>query len=80
MTTTMTIRLDHKLKQQLDQLAKATSRSKSFLAVEALREFVELNQWQIQEITDALKEADDGDFASEAEVNKVFSKWSVNAG
>ena len=80
MTTTMTIRLDHKLKQQLDQLAKATSRSKSFLAVEALRDFVENNQWQIQEITDALKEADDGDFASEAEVNKVFSKWSVNAG
>jgi RHH-type rel operon transcriptional repressor/antitoxin RelB len=80
MTTTMTIRLDHKLKQQLDQLAKATSRSKSFLAVEALRDFVDNNQWQIQEITDALKEADDGDFASEAEVNKVFSKWSVNAG
>ena len=80
MTTTMTIRLDHKLKQQLDQLAKATSRSKSFLAVEALRDFVDNNQWQIQEITDALKEADDGDFASEAEVNRVFSKWSVNAG
>ena len=80
MTTTITIRLDHKLKQQLDQLAKATSRSKSFLAVEALRDFVDNNQWQIQEITDALKEADDGDFASEAEVNKVFSKWSVNAG
>ena len=80
MTTTMTIRLDHKLKQQLDQLAKATSRSKSFLAVEALRDFVDNNQWQIQEITDALKEADDGDFASEAEVKKVFSKWSVNAG
>ena len=80
MTTTMTIRLDHKLKQQLDQLAKATNRSKSFLAVEALRDFVDNNQWQIQEITDALKEADDGDFASEAEVNKVFSKWSVNAG
>ena len=80
MTTTMTIRLNSKLKQQLDELAKATNRSKSFLAVEALRDFVAINQWQIQEITDALKEADDGDFASEAEVNKVFSKWSVNAG
>ena len=79
MTTTMTIRLNTDLKQQLDQLAKATNRSKSFLAVEALRDFVEVNQWQIQEITDALKEADDGDFASEAEVNKVISKWSVNA-
>ena len=79
MTTTMTIRLNTDLKQQLDQLAKATNRSKSFLAVEALRDFVEVNQWQIQEIADALKEADDGDFASEAEVNKVISKWSVNA-
>ena len=79
MTTTMTIRLNTDLKQQLDQLAKATNRSKSYLAVEALRDFVEVNQWQIQEITDALKEADDGDFASEAEVNKVISKWSVNA-
>jgi RHH-type rel operon transcriptional repressor/antitoxin RelB len=80
MTTTMTIRLNDDLKQQLDQLAKATNRSKSFLAVEALRDFVEINQWQIQEITDALKEADDGDFASEAEVDKIISKWSVNAG
>jgi predicted transcriptional regulator len=80
MTTTMTIRLNSELKQQLDQLAKATNRSKSFLAVEALRDFVEINQWQIQEITDALREADDGDFASEKDVNKIFSKWSDNAG
>ena len=79
MTTTMTIRLDPELKQQLDMLAEATNRSKSFLAVEALRDFVEINQWQIQEITDALKEADDGKFASNEEVNKVFSKWSVDA-
>ena len=79
MTTTMTIRLNTELKQQLDQLSKATNRSKSFLAVEALRDFVEINQWQIQEITDALKEADDGNFASNEEVNKVFSKWSVDA-
>ena len=79
MTTTMTIRLNTELKQQLDQLSKATNRSKSFLAVEALRDFVEINQWQIQEITDALKEADDGNLASNEEVNKVFSKWSVDA-
>jgi len=79
MTTTMTIRLNSELKQQLDRLAKATNRSKSFLAVEALRDFVEINEWQIREITDALKEADNGDFASDEEVNKVYSKWSGNA-
>ncbi len=80
MSTTMTIRLEPELKQRLDQLAKATHRSKSFLAAEALRDFIELNEWQIQEITDAIKEADHDDFASDKEVNEVIAKWSGNAG
>jgi RHH-type rel operon transcriptional repressor/antitoxin RelB len=79
MTTTMTIRLNTELKQQLDRLSKVTNRSKSFLAAEALRDFIEVNEWQIREISDAIKEADDGDFASDEEVNKVYSKWSGNA-
>ena len=77
-STTMTIRLEPDLKSRLDQLADATHRSKSFLAAEAIREFVELNEWQIQDIETALKEADEGDFASDEEVKSVFSKWGVN--
>ena len=80
MSTTMTIRLEPELKQRLDRLAEATQRSKSFLAAAALRDFIELNEWQIQEITEAIKEADNGEFASDKEVNKVFAKWSGNAG
>ncbi|VAX05112.1 hypothetical protein MNBD_GAMMA20-2467, partial [hydrothermal vent metagenome] len=41
-STTMSIRLDSKLKSRLDKLSTATRRSKSFLAAEAVREFVEL--------------------------------------
>lgn len=78
MSTTMTIRLDPELRDRLDQLAEATHRSKSFLAAEAIREFIELNEWQIQEIKTAIKEADAGDFASDQEVKDVFSKWDVN--
>ncbi len=80
MSTTMTIRLEPELKQRLDLLAKATHRSKSFLAAEALRDFVELNEWQVQEIQSALKEADNGDFASKQTVNKTLNKWGVDAG
>ena len=80
MSTTMTIRLEPELKQRLDRLAEATQRSKSFLAAAALRDFIELNEWQIQEITEAIKEADNGEFASDKEVNKVFAKWAGNAG
>ena len=79
MSTTMTIRLEPDLKRRLDQLAEATNRSKSFLAAEALRDFVELNEWQIAEIQDAIKEADAGDFASEQAVKETMNKWGVDA-
>ncbi len=77
-TSTMTIRLEADLKARLDKLAEATHRSKSFLAAEAVREYIELNEWQLQEIQNAIVEADAGDFASENSVNAVFGKWSVN--
>jgi predicted transcriptional regulator len=50
MSTTMTIRLEDDIKERLDVLADATQRSKSFLAAEAIRAFVETNEWQIGEI------------------------------
>ena len=77
-STTMTIRLEPELKARLDKLSAATRRSKSFLAAEAVREFIELNEWQIEEIRAAVKEADAGDFASEQEIRAVFNKWGVD--
>ncbi len=74
----MTIRLEPELKSRLDKLSAVTHRSKSFLAAEAVREFIEINEWQIEEIRTAVKEADAGDFASEQEVRAIFNKWSVN--
>jgi RHH-type rel operon transcriptional repressor/antitoxin RelB len=79
MSTTMTIRLEAELKDRLESLAAATQRSRSFLATEAIRDFVELNEWQVGEIQAAIKEADAGDFASEQEVNSTFGKWMPDA-
>ena len=80
MSTTMTIRLEDDVKDRLDVLAEATHRSKSFLAAEAIRAFVESNEWQIAEIRSAVKEADAGDFASDKDVAALARKWKVNAG
>ena len=80
MSTTMTVRLEDDVKERLDVLAEATQRSKSFLAAEAIRLFVENNEWQIGEIQTALTEADAGDFASDKEVAALAKKWKVNAG
>lgn len=75
MSSTMTIRLDDSLKARLDHLAAATNRSKSFLAAQAVKEFVELNEWQIQEIHQAIHEANAGDFATDESLEEIKSKW-----
>ena len=74
-STTISVRLEPAVKERLEQLADATHRSKSFLAAEAIRAFVELNEWQVQEIQAALKEADAGDFAKPGDADKVRRKW-----
>lgn len=79
MSTTMTIRLEDEVKERLDRLAEATERSKSYLAAEAVRAYVEINEWQIAEIRTALKEAEAGDFADDKGVEKLRRKWKVNA-
>jgi RHH-type rel operon transcriptional repressor/antitoxin RelB len=79
MLTKMTLRLEDDVKARLDKLAGATRRSKSFLAAEAIREFVENNEWQIGEIKAALKAANAGDFATDAEVAAVAKRWKLNA-
>lgn len=79
MSTTMTVRLEDEVKDRLNRLAESTQRSKSFLAGQAIREFVENNEWQISEIRAALAEADAADFATDKELAAVAKKWKVNA-
>jgi RHH-type rel operon transcriptional repressor/antitoxin RelB len=57
-TTTMTIRLPATIKNKLEHLAEATERSKAYLAAKAIEEFVATQEWQIQAIQAAVKEAD----------------------
>ena len=79
MSTTMTIRIEDDIKDKLDVLAAATHRSKSFLAAEAIREYVNLNEWQIHETRAAITEANAGDFASDEEVRALAARWNVSA-
>ena len=79
MSTTMTLRLEDDVKNRLELLADATQRSKSYLACEAIRVYLESNEWQIQEILAALTETDAGDFASEQDVPALAKKWLLSA-
>jgi RHH-type rel operon transcriptional repressor/antitoxin RelB len=76
-TTTLTLRVPSEIKEQLDKLAEATQRSKSYLAGEAIRQYLELEVWQIGEIQQALKEADANDFASADDVDAIVRKYAA---
>ena len=69
-----TIRVDRKTKARLEKLAKETRRSESRLAAEAIRSYVDFNEWQIAAIKQGLKEADEGKFATERQVEATFGK------
>jgi predicted transcriptional regulator len=74
-TATLTLRVPMAVRDQLEKLAEATHRTKSFLAGEAIRQYLDLEAWQVGEIQQALKEADAGDFASDDEVNALARKY-----
>lgn len=75
----MTIRLADDRKERPNRLAESTNRSKSFLAAEAVCEFVDINEWQVAEVCAALNEAEAGEFATDAQVVAIAQKWKLNA-
>lgn len=46
------------MKEGLEALARSTSRSKSFLAVEAFDSYLKANAWQVGKIEEAVAELD----------------------
>jgi RHH-type transcriptional regulator, rel operon repressor / antitoxin RelB len=79
-SSVLTLRLDPQLRRKLDRLSSAMSRSRSFIAAEAIREYVALNDWQITEIKKGMAEADRGDFASDSDFERTVRKWTGKRG
>ena len=72
----VTVRVKPTTKIRLEALAHATRRSKSYVIEEALEQYLDLNEWQIDGIVQALAEADRSDavFVDHAE---VLAKWEA---
>jgi len=78
-SSVLTLRLDAKLKNQLDRLSKSMNRSRSFVAAQAIQEYVSANEWQISEIKKGLAEADAGDFATDEEMRQTIRRLTRRA-
>jgi predicted transcriptional regulator len=68
-----------KLKKQLDRISKSMNRSRSFVAAQAIQEYVSVNEWQINEIKKGLAEADAGDFATDEEMQQTIRRLTRRA-
>lgn len=79
MQVSMSMRLPEEISNELAELAKATGRTKSFLAVEAVKEFIAREKWQIEKIQKGLADADQGLFAADEEINALHKKWGYHA-
>ena len=66
-TTTITIRLPVELKAKLDRLAEVTQRSRSFLAVEALERYAQIELEIVDSILEGIADADAGRVISHEE-------------
>lgn len=75
MTETLSIRLDSDTKKRLDELAKRSRRSKSFLAAEAITAFVDSEEWQLGEIHKGIEDLDAGQTVSHEKVTTWLRSW-----
>lgn len=75
MSETLSIRIDADTKLRLDNLAKRTVRSKSFLAAEAITAYVKAEEWQLGEIQAGIADADAGRTMSHDKVSKWLATW-----
>jgi predicted transcriptional regulator len=74
-TTTVTVRVPAALKNRLDKLADASSRSRSWLAARALQVYVEDQEWQLAAIRKGKKDVHAGRIISHEKTARWLRSW-----
>ena len=70
----ITFRIDSEKRSALEAIAAGMERDRSYVLNEAINLYLEMHQWQMEEISQGIIEADAEDFATEEEVQAVFAK------
>lgn len=74
-STTFTVRVDEAVKRRLEQLAERTGRTRSFLAAEAINAYLDINEWQVAGIRQAMASLDRGEAVAHQDVKDWVSSW-----
>ena len=74
-SATFTVRVDEADKERLEALARSTGRSRSFLAAEAIAEYLEVNEWQVAATRAAMDSLDRGERVAHEDVRDWVASW-----
>jgi len=74
-STTFTVRVDSAVKKRLERLARSTGRSRSFLAAEAIGEYLDVNEWQVAGIKRAVASIERGEGIAHSAVKEWVASW-----
>ncbi len=77
-SSSISARLEREMAEKLENLARATKRSKSFIVAEAIQKYLDEQSWQVEAIRAGLEQADRGEFADESDVKNFFKQWDLD--
>jgi len=77
---TLSIRVPEEIGEQLEKLAESTGRTRSFLALDALRRYLAQEEWQAQAVRTAVERADSGaaKYADHDAVDHWLAGWGTD--
>lgn len=68
------VRLDDKTLKRVGEIAKAMDRPRAWLMAEAIKQYVDREEWFIHEVEKGIKAADEGHMIDHAELK---AKWEA---
>ncbi len=71
-STLISVRVPTTIADRLESLAKTVDRSKSYLAAEAIEEYLAIHEWQVQAIQAGLQEIEQGTVIDFTEIKKQW--------
>ena len=77
-TTTLTIRVDPVMKDRLERVAKSQRRSKAYVAVAAIEDYLAIQEAQIRGIEEAIASADRGELIAHDRVREWVESWGTD--
>lgn len=72
---TVSFRLDSDKVSTLDNLAEALDRDRSYLLNEAVTAYLKVQEWQIEQIKEGLRQANRGKLIDHVRVTKLAAGW-----